>query len=216
MNLAMRAGLPTSLRRLIDRTSRVWFHGFEEIAMEPLERTTRRVAIRGGTPMSEATLAADGAPTVVLVHGAWADGSGWAGVIAPLHRAGGTVAAPATPLRDVAGTLDELRRVLGAIAEGLRDPAPPADALAAPEVAVLPARAASGLLAQPPRLPEGLSGREVEVLSLVAEGLTNAQVAGRLFLSPKTVGSHLVSIFGKLGVTSRAGATRVAIEHGLV
>ena len=54
------------------------------------------------------------------------------------------------------------------------------------------------------------------MLSLVAEGLTNAQVAGRLFLSPKTVGSHLVSIFGKLGVTSRAGATRVAIERGLV
>src|SRR5215213_6375096 len=140
MNPAMRTGPPTSLRRLIDRTSRDWFHGFEEIAMEPLERTTRRVAIRGGTPMSEATLAANGAPTVVLVHGAWPDGSGWAGVVAPLHRAGGTVAAPATPLRDVAGTLDELRRVLGALAEGLRAPDPPAAVPAAPQVAALPAR----------------------------------------------------------------------------
>ncbi len=81
---------------------------------------------------------------------------------------------------------------------------------------MLPSRTGSGSLALPPPLPEGLSGREVEVLQLVAEGLTNAQIAGRLFLSPKTVSSHLVSIFGKLGVTSRAGATRIAMEHGLV
>jgi DNA-binding CsgD family transcriptional regulator len=216
MNPAMRTGPPTSLRRPIDRSSRVWFQGFEEVAMESLERTTRRVAIRTGTPMSEATLAANGAPTVVLVHGAWPDGSGWAGVIAPLHRAGEAVVAPANPLRDISGTLGELQRVLGAIAEGLREPAPPADLLATPEVAVLPARAESGSLAQTRLLAGGLSGREVEVLQLVAEGLTNAQIAERLFVSPKTVGSHLVSIFGKLGVTSRAAATRCAIEQGLV
>jgi DNA-binding CsgD family transcriptional regulator len=165
--------------------------------------------------MSVATLAANGAPTVVLVHGAWVDGSGWAGVIAPLHRAEGAAVAPANPLPDLSGTLGELQRVLGAIAEGLRTPEPPADLLAAPEVAVLPARTASGSGAQTPTLLEGLSGREVEVLRHVAEGLTNAQVAERLFLSPKTVSSHLVSIFGKLGVTSRAAATRFAIERGL-
>jgi DNA-binding NarL/FixJ family response regulator len=62
----------------------------------------------------------------------------------------------------------------------------------------------------------GLSTREVEVLRLMTEGLTNAQIAEQLFLSPKTVSSHLVSIFGKLGVTSRARATRFAIEHGLI
>jgi DNA-binding CsgD family transcriptional regulator len=215
MNPAMRTDPPTSLRRLIDRTSRAWFHALEEIAMEPLQRTTRRVAIRRGTPMSEAT-PANGAPTVVLVHGAWADGSGWAGVITTLHRAGEAVVAPANPLRDISDTIDELRRAVGAIAEGLRAPEPPADLLAAPVVAALPARAESGSQAHPPPCPLGLSGREVEVLRLVAEGLTNAQVAARLFLSPKTVSAHLVSIFGKLGVTSRAGATRVAIEHGLV
>ena len=166
--------------------------------------------------MSAATPAANGVLTVVLVHGAWADGSGWAGVIATLQRAGEALVAPANPLRDISGTIDELRRVVGAIAEGLRDPDPRSDVLAAPEVAVLPARAGSG---SPPDLapfPLGLSGREVEVLCLVADGLTNAQVAGRLFISPKTVGSHLVSIFGKLGVTSRASATRFAIEHGLI
>jgi DNA-binding CsgD family transcriptional regulator/tetratricopeptide (TPR) repeat protein len=65
--------------------------------------------------------------------------------------------------------------------------------------------------------PFGLTRREREVLALVVtDGLTNVQIAERLFISPKTVSTHLVSIFGKLGVTSRAAATRFAIEHRLV
>ncbi|MGN6673692.1 MAG: response regulator transcription factor, partial [Thermomicrobiales bacterium] len=43
----------------------------------------------------------------------------------------------------------------------------------------------------------------------------NAQVADRLFLSPRTVGRHLDSIYSKLAVSSRAAATRFALEHGL-
>jgi DNA-binding CsgD family transcriptional regulator/tetratricopeptide (TPR) repeat protein len=61
----------------------------------------------------------------------------------------------------------------------------------------------------------GLTPREIEVLKLVAEGLTNAQIAERLFLSPRTVHSHLNSIYQKLGVSSRSAATRFAIEHDL-
>ena len=67
-----------------------------------------------------------------------------------------------------------------------------------------------------PEHTAGLTSREVEVLGLVAEGLTNAQVAQRLFLSPRTVHRHLNSIYHKLGVNSRAAATRFAVEHGLV
>ena len=67
-----------------------------------------------------------------------------------------------------------------------------------------------------PEHPAGLTSREVEVLGLVAEGLTSAQVAHRLFLSPRTVHRHLSSIYRKLGVGSRAAATRFAVEHGLV
>ena len=67
-----------------------------------------------------------------------------------------------------------------------------------------------------PEHPAGLSPREVEVLRLVAEGLTNAQVAQRLFLSPRTVQRHLNSIYHKLGVSSRTVATRFAIEHCLL
>jgi DNA-binding CsgD family transcriptional regulator len=56
----------------------------------------------------------------------------------------------------------------------------------------------------------------VEVLRLVAAGLTSAEVAERLFLSPRTVQAHLYRIYNKLGVSSRSAATRFAIEHRLV
>jgi DNA-binding CsgD family transcriptional regulator len=53
------------------------------------------------------------------------------------------------------------------------------------------------------------------VLRLVARGLTDAQVADQLSISPHTVHTHLRTIYGKLAVTSRSAATRHAIEHGL-
>jgi non-specific serine/threonine protein kinase len=64
--------------------------------------------------------------------------------------------------------------------------------------------------------PFGLTAREQEVLRLVATGLTDQQVAEQLFLSPRTVGKHLQSIYRKLDVTSRSAATRFALDHGLV
>jgi predicted ATPase/DNA-binding CsgD family transcriptional regulator len=68
---------------------------------------------------------------------------------------------------------------------------------------------------QPADYPAGLSTREVEVLKLVARGLTNARIARELFISPNTVNRHLNSIYKKLGVTSRAAATRFATQHRL-
>lgn len=64
--------------------------------------------------------------------------------------------------------------------------------------------------------PAGLTAREVEVLRLVATGLTDAQVAEKLFISLRTVNAHLRSIYAKLGVSSRTAATRYAVEHELV
>jgi len=64
--------------------------------------------------------------------------------------------------------------------------------------------------------PEGLTAREVEVLRLLAQGLTDAQIAEQLVLSLHTVHAHLRSIYSKLGVTSRSAATRYAFEHQLM
>jgi DNA-binding NarL/FixJ family response regulator len=74
----------------------------------------------------------------------------------------------------------------------------------------------SPTLSPRPSYPDGLTAREVEVLRLVAQGMTDAQVADQLVLSPRTVQGHLRSIFNKLGVTSRSAATRYAVEHKLV
>jgi DNA-binding NarL/FixJ family response regulator len=60
-----------------------------------------------------------------------------------------------------------------------------------------------------------LSGREIEVLRLVAQGLTDAQIAHILVISPRTVNAHLRSIYSKLQITSRHAATRYAIAHRL-
>lgn len=63
---------------------------------------------------------------------------------------------------------------------------------------------------------EKLTSRELEVLKLVAAGLTDPQIAEKLSLSPRTVNAHLRSIFSKLDVTTRSAATRYALEHNLV
>jgi len=63
--------------------------------------------------------------------------------------------------------------------------------------------------------PDGLTTREVEVLHLLAQGLTDVQIAEQLVISPRTVNNHLTSIYSKIQVSSRAAATRYAIEHQL-
>jgi ATP/maltotriose-dependent transcriptional regulator MalT len=65
-------------------------------------------------------------------------------------------------------------------------------------------------------LPAGLTRREAEVLRLVADGMTNSEIATALYLSSKTVSRHMSNIFTKIGVTSRAAATAFAFEHGLM
>ncbi|MGQ0668526.1 MAG: HD domain-containing phosphohydrolase [Actinomycetota bacterium] len=64
--------------------------------------------------------------------------------------------------------------------------------------------------------PAGLSEREVEVLDLVARGLSTRDVAARLFISPRTVEHHIGHIYAKLGVSSRAALAMFAMEHDLL
>ena len=60
-----------------------------------------------------------------------------------------------------------------------------------------------------------LTSREIDVLRLIAAGLTNKEIAERLVVSHRTVEAHLYSVFNKLNVTTRSAATRYAIEHQL-
>lgn len=64
--------------------------------------------------------------------------------------------------------------------------------------------------------PAGLTAREVEVLRLLARGLTNKQAAARLGIAPKTVGRHAESIYSKIGASTRAAAALFAVEHDLL
>jgi DNA-binding NarL/FixJ family response regulator len=64
-------------------------------------------------------------------------------------------------------------------------------------------------------LPDGLTRREAEVLTLVADGLSNRQIAETLYISDRTVARHLTNIFTKIRVTSRTQAARYAIDRGM-
>jgi HD-GYP domain-containing protein (c-di-GMP phosphodiesterase class II) len=64
--------------------------------------------------------------------------------------------------------------------------------------------------------PAGLTQREVEVLRLLARGLSNKEIAQRLVISPKTVGNHVEHIYAKIGASTRAAAGLFAMRHGLL
>ncbi|GAA3838228.1 hypothetical protein GCM10022206_90460 [Streptomyces chiangmaiensis] len=68
----------------------------------------------------------------------------------------------------------------------------------------------------PAEAPDGLTARETEVLVLIAEGLTNQEIARRLHVSTATVKTHINNLFAKTGLKDRAGAVRYAYANGLV
>jgi predicted ATPase/DNA-binding CsgD family transcriptional regulator len=106
-------------------------------------------------------------------------------------------------------SLDAYRRVAGRLLGWYPDTTAAGNGTNSPAATAAPG--ASG----PTTYPAGLTAREAEVLRLVAQGLTDAQVAEQLIVSRRTVSTHLTAIYGKLGVNTRSAATRFAMEHGL-
>jgi DNA-binding NarL/FixJ family response regulator len=103
---------------------------------------------------------------------------------------------------------DQIRAAVEAVARGeaALDPAVQHHVIAALTQPVAP---------DAPELPDGLTPREAEVLALIAEGLTNAEIADRLVVSAATVKTHVNHIFGKTGARDRAQAVVYAYAHGL-
>jgi HD-GYP domain-containing protein (c-di-GMP phosphodiesterase class II) len=133
------------------------------------------------------------------------------------------------------GAISRQARVLGAADayQSMREPRPHRPARPAAEAAAeMRAEVRAGrldgvavdavLAAAGHRLPRrrealaGLTAREVEVLILLARGMSNKQIAGRLVITPKTAGNHVEHIYTKIGAASRAAAAMFAVQHGLL
>jgi DNA-binding NarL/FixJ family response regulator len=107
---------------------------------------------------------------------------------------------------------DQIREALEAVREGKAaiDPAVAHHVVAAVAAVPLAAEApASG------SLPDGLTRREAEVLTLIADGLSNAEIAARLVVAETTVKSHVNHLFNKIGARDRAQAVAYAYRNGL-
>jgi two-component system nitrate/nitrite response regulator NarL len=74
----------------------------------------------------------------------------------------------------------------------------------------------AGLEAREQVALSSVTPRELELLELLADGLSNADIAARLFVSPETVKAHLRNLFGKLGVSDRTSAVATALRRGLI
>jgi ATP/maltotriose-dependent transcriptional regulator MalT len=158
----------------------------------------------------------EGVALLAAAEGEGAQALRLAGAAAALRAAIGAGEAP--PFRAyMKGRIERAQRSLGekAAAKAFEE-----GRAFTPEEALSEARQALGHAAEetPARGTVGglLSIREAEVLRLVAEGLTDRQVAVKLHISPRTVGRHLESVYRKLCVSSRTAAVRSAGELGLL
>jgi HD-GYP domain-containing protein (c-di-GMP phosphodiesterase class II) len=154
--------------------------------------------------------------TVAVQHREHLDGSGYpralsGGVISPLARILGAADAYAAmreprPHRAALPAEAAAAELRAEVAAGRSD----ADAVAA----VL--TAAGHRVPRRREGPAGLTAREVEVLKLLARGLSNRQIAQELVISPKTAGNHVEHIYAKIHASNRAAAGLFAVQHGLL
>jgi DNA-binding NarL/FixJ family response regulator len=103
---------------------------------------------------------------------------------------------------------EEIARALQAAASG--------QAVLDSEVQQTVLQATTAPAPRPGGLPDGLTGREGEVLALIAAGRSNQEIAGELFVSEATVKTHINNLFAKAALRDRAQAVRYAYRHGIV
>ena len=213
LDRAQEAGDLRSLTRLLTQMVKLDMHaGRFEAAAEHL-REGLQIAVRTGR-FAEVHNALDWCGSLCAATGRAADAiTVWAAE-ATLARKDGLTSSPADARRrDEA--LSRARQPLGGARARVAEERGAAMSMATAAEYALLLTAPSSQPAAPPKLA-GLSARERELVTLVAQGHTNAQIAGQLYISVRTVSSHLDRIRDKTGARRRADLTRLALTAGLV
>ena len=203
-----------------DRRGLVRVHaGLGQLALEESDLTAARDHWRMALALSQElgnrwgiALCCDGAAAVCVRATQFARAARLFGAADTLRAA---IGAPLPALfaawraRELSAAQAQLGSAAFSAAHADEQPVPPEQALAwldALQVAAPAPHAAAG----------SLTARELDVLRLVAQGMSDAQVAARLVVSIRTVNTHLHAIYGKLDVGSRTAAARYALDHKLI
>ncbi|MFD9392703.1 response regulator [Streptomyces sp. NPDC060000] len=180
------------------------------------------VAGEAGTGEEAVRLAAALVPDVVLMDLRFAGGGAGIDGVEAVRRL--AVAAPGVAvvmLTSYSGRVDVVRALEAGARGYVLKAGPPRELFRAVRGAAagalgLASAVVGELVGRVPDPERELSGREVEVVRLLADGLSNRAIAGALFLSEATVKTHLVRVYRKLGADNRAAAVSEAVRRGLL
>jgi predicted ATPase/class 3 adenylate cyclase/DNA-binding CsgD family transcriptional regulator len=204
--------------------AKVLAHQGDQAAARAMYEESLALAKAGNPPKWRITPCLEGLAGVLASQGELVWAARLWGAAEALRDAMGTPIPPvyrAEYERSVAAARDQLGEQVFTTAWAEGRNMTPEQALAAQGPVTLPqpfpaAQSSTPQAQSPITSPGGLTTRELEVLRLLATGLTDAQIAEQLVLSLHTIHAHLRTIYSKLGVTSRSAATRYAFEHQLV
>ncbi|MFE6821382.1 response regulator [Streptomyces sp. NPDC057690] len=179
------------------------------------------VAAEAGSGEDAVRLAARLRPDLVLMDLRFGSGAGIDGIEAVRRLAAEAPGIPVVMLTSYSGRADVVRALEAGARGYVLKAGPPQELFRAVRGAAagalgLASEVVGELVAQNPAPQRELSVREVEVVRLLAEGLSNRAIAGALFLSEATVKTHLVRVYRKLGADNRAAAVSEAVRRGLL
>ncbi|MEU9431559.1 response regulator transcription factor [Streptomyces sp. NPDC048252] len=179
------------------------------------------VAAEAGSGEDAVRLAARLRPDLVLMDLRFGSGAGIDGIEAVRRLAAEAPGIPVVMLTSYSGRADVVRALEAGARGYVLKAGPPQELFRAVRGAAagalgLASEVVGELVAQNPAPQRELSGREVEVVRLLAEGLSNRAIAEALFLSEATVKTHLVRVYRKLGADNRAAAVSEAVRRGLL